>query len=218
MILREAFIIWINGGDWRVFFKLTSDFELVTSQKNIAEIYAILRTSILESDLKVYGLVGSQNLKELLFDGDNFLNIFWYHQVLENTHRSGSGRTDKSGKNLQALIDWRNGYERVCRDFDNFLKTESIAEVHYGHLFTHHEWQQKIYDLARETLMPSEDWEIVVAAYFTKADIFLTREDKLVRFSFSLGLEPAPVFAKPENFEAKVEEKIDGVLSFPYGN
>lgn len=217
MILRHAFIMWVNGDDWRAHCTLSSDFELVTSQKNVAEMYGILKTTILESDLKLYDLTASRSLKRLLFEGGEFLNIYWHHQTLENMQRTNFQTDDESGKRLQALREWRNGYEKVCADFDRFLETESIEWVHYGVLFAQHEWQWKIMDLARETLMPSEDWEIIAAACFVKADIFLTSEDNLVRFSFSLGLEPAPVFCKPENFERKVQEKMAGVTTFPYG-
>jgi hypothetical protein len=215
MILKRAFIMWANSDDWRTHYKLSSDFELVTSQKNIAEMYGILKTTVLDSDLKVYGCASSISLKELLFGGSDFLNIYWHHQQLENMHQTNVGAGDESGKKLQALIEWRNCYEKVCNDFDRFLKTESIEWVHYGVLFAQHEWQWKIIDLARGTLMPSEDWEIIAAACFTKSDIFLTSEDKLVQRSFSLGLEPAPLFCKPENFEVKVQERKAGVITFP---
>jgi hypothetical protein len=217
MILKRAFIMSVNREDWRAHFKLSSDFELVTSQKNVAEMYGILKTSVLESDLKVYGCASSKGLRDLLFDGSEFLNIYWHHHQLENRHRTNLEPADESGKKLQALIEWRNCYEKVCADFDKFLKTESIEWVHYGVLFAQHEWQWKIIDLARESLMPSEDWEIIAAACFAQADIFLTCEKKLVRFSFSLGLESAPVFCTPESFEAKVKEKMAGVISFSDG-
>jgi hypothetical protein len=162
----------------------------------------------------VYGCASSVSLKELLFDGSDFLNIYWHHQQLENLHRANPDAGDKSGKKLQALIKWRNCYRAVCDDFDRFLKSESIEWVHYGLLFAEHEWQWKIIELARETLMPSEDWEIIAAACFARADIFLTSEKDLVRFSFSLGLEPTPVFCKPEDLEMKVREKMAGVITF----
>lgn len=216
MILRHAFIMWVNGDDWRAHYKLSSEFELVTSQKNVAEMYGSLKTTILESDLKVYSLAASKSLRKILFDGREFLNIYWHHQTLENVHRTSFQTDNEFSKKLQALIEWRRGYEKVCADFDRFLEAESIGWIHYGVLFAQHEWQWKIIELARETLMPSEDWEIVAAACFVGADIFLTSEDKLVRFSFSLGLEPSPVFCKPEDFETKVREKMAGIITFPH--
>ncbi len=82
-ILRRAFIMWVNGEDWRQQYKLSSDFEFVTSQKNVAEMYSILKTNILESDLKIYGLVSSKNFRDMSLDGNDFLNVFWHHQTLE---------------------------------------------------------------------------------------------------------------------------------------
>jgi len=214
-ILRRAFIMWINGEDWRQHYKLSSDFELITSQKNVAEIYGILKTNILESDLKVYGLVSSKRFRDMFLDGDDFLNIFWHHQTLEAMYSIVPQTDDEQAKRLRALIEWRNKYDRACDDFDGFLEAESIEWVHYGQLFATHEWQWKIIDLARETLIPSEDLEIVAAAWFAKSDIFLTDDKNLIRFSFSLGLEPAPIFCAPENLEEKLKEKEAGVITSP---
>ena len=100
MILKHAFIMWANGNDWRAHYKLSSDFELITSQKNVAEIYGILKTTVLDSDLKVYGCTSSISLRELLFDGSDFLNIYWHHQQLENMHRLNP---DVGARNLNAI-------------------------------------------------------------------------------------------------------------------
>jgi hypothetical protein len=216
-ILRQAFIMWVRDDDWRQHFKLSSDFDLITSQKNIAEIYGILKTNILDSDLNVYGITSSKSFRDSILEGDDFLNIFWHHQILEAGYAPLPGQIDSSehGKRFKALIRWRNSYEQACADFDKFLKAEAIGFVHYGSLFAHHDWQWKLIDLARDTLIPSEDLEIVLAALFAEADIFLTEDKKLIRFSFSLGLEPAPVFSEPKDLEKKLKEKEERIITFP---
>jgi len=216
-ILRRAFVMWINGEDWRGHYKLGTEFELITSEKNIAEIYGILKTNILESDLKIYGIVSSKRLRDMVLNGNDFLNIFWHHQTLEAMHSVEIQEKDSSetAKGLRALFAWRNAYEKACDNFYEFLNVESIKWVHYGALFVDPEWQWKLSVLARETLIPSEDLEIVLAAWFANSDIFLTDDRKLVRFSFSLGLEPSPVFCEPKDFENKLREAETGFVSFP---
>ncbi|OUC05549.1 hypothetical protein RY27_26600 [Litorilinea aerophila] len=178
--------------------------------------YGILKTSILDTELASYGLVSLKHLRDIIFDGDDFLNIFWHRQVLESSPSvlAQSTSTDEYTRKLQMLAKWRTGYEQVRYDFDEFLKRESIEYIHYGVLFAQHEWQAKFDDLAIETLVPSEDLEIVLAAWFAKADIFLTRDNGLIRFSFSLPIEPGiPLFCRPEELEQKLTEMRQGVIT-----
>ncbi|HEY6332641.1 MAG TPA: hypothetical protein VI756_25180 [Blastocatellia bacterium] len=212
-ILHEAFALRAGGDDWRAHYRLPGDAKLLTSQKNVAEMYGCLKTNMLEDPrFAKYGLNSSKKLRDILFNGADYLSIFWSHQVLENTHRDSED--DRLDWRLTELIRWRNGYERVCSDFEEFLEVESIEWVLYGLLFREHEWQWKIMDLARETLMPSEDWEIVAAACFAGADIFLTDDSKLVRLSWSLGWAPRPVFSFPEDLEKTICELAAGLIKF----
>jgi hypothetical protein len=90
-ILRAAFIAAVNGENWRQENGLPlEDFRLVTSQKCIIEMYGILKTSILTSDLAIYGCKyssskGEDSILRSYLDGDEFLDIFWYRHVLEAT-------------------------------------------------------------------------------------------------------------------------------------
>lgn len=219
-ILREGFVKNINGDDWRRDYKLPSNVHLITAHKCVAEMYGILKTSILDTELSSYGLASSKRLRDMIFNGDDFLNIFWHHQVLENLNSALVETIDveEQKEKLRLLIEWRTKYEQVRQDFDRFLQQEAIETVHYGILFTDHEWQAKFDDLAIETLIPSEDLEIVLAAWFVKADIFLTRDNGPIQFSFSLPLEPGiPVFCKPEELEQKTVEKRQGVITYRKG-
>jgi len=216
-ILREAFVKATNSGNWRQDYKLPSSVHLVTGHKCIAEMYGILKTNVLEMELASYGLVSSIRLRDMIFKGDDFLNVFWHHQALESSQSAHmeSGKANHYRDKLQALIEWRTRYEQVRQDFDAFLKREAIECIHYGVLFARHEWQVKFDDLAIETLIPSEDLEIVLAAWFAQADIFLTRDKGLIRFSFSLPLEPGiPVFCTPEELEQKLREVQQGVIVY----
>jgi hypothetical protein len=216
-VLREAFVKEVNGSNWRQDYRLPLDVHLITAHKCIAEMYGILKTSILENELASYGLVSSVHLRDAIFSGDDFLNIFWHHQTLKSPHPAlvEAAEKDPYREKLQALAKWRAGYEQVRQDFDAFVKQQAIDCVHYGVLFASHEWQAKFDDLAIETLMPSEDLEIVLAAWFAQADIFLTRDKGPIRFSFSLPLEPGiPTFCTPEEFEQKLAEKQQGVVTY----
>src|SRR5579875_765979 len=98
----------------------------------------------------------------------------------------------------------------------NFVHMEGIEIVLYDELFAHHEWQAKLEDLAVETLIPKEDLEIVLSALFVDADIFLTKDEKLIRKSFSLPLEPnVPAFCTPEHFVLTLVDLEQGFKRYP---
>ncbi|MDY7040811.1 MAG: hypothetical protein SVX38_08100 [Chloroflexota bacterium] len=219
-VLRYAFVARKKGEDWRQNLKLPPNVRLVTAHKCIAEMYGILKTNILDTELKDYGCESSKHLRDRVFGGDNFLNIFWHHQVLEiaETALKRTDEPNEYARRLKALVEWRDCYERARSDFDDFLKDEKIGLIHYGILFARHEWQAKFDDLATETLIPSEDLEIVLAAWFAQADIFLTNDKKLVYFSFSLPLEPGiPAFCAPKDLERKFIEKQQKIITYPDG-
>ncbi len=71
-------------------------------------------------------------------------------------------------------------------------------------------------DLAIETLIPGEDAEIVLSAWHDKADIFLTEDKRLIKFSFSLPLEPnIPAFCTLDKLEETITEKLEGFKIYP---
>ena len=220
-ILRESFIKMINNINWRSEFNIPSNSILITAHKCVAEMYGILKTNILDKELSSYGLTSSKKLRDLIFGNDDFLNIFWHQQAneVQHTRLSGLNEINEYNRNLQSLIKWRTGYEKVRQDFDKFLKKEDIEIINYGSLFNKHEWQSKFDDLAIETLIPSEDLEIVLSAWYAEADLFLTKDNGVIKFSFSLPLEPGvPIFCNPENIEQKLLEKQQGIISYPFKN
>jgi hypothetical protein len=189
-ILRAIFIAVANGKNWRQEFSLSlNSFRLFTSQKCIIEMYGILKTTVLTSDLSIYGCgysssTENDSLLKMIFSGDEFLNIYWHHQILEASIalNENSERDDEHTRKLRRVAQWRTCYDRVRTDFDNFLRTEGIRIVLYDELFAHHEWQAKLEDMAIETLVPKEDLEIVLSSLFVDADIFLTKDEKLIHF------------------------------------
>lgn len=224
VILRAIFIAAVNGKDWRQEFNLLSgDFHLVTSQRCVIEMYGILKTTVLTSDLAVYGCKfssskGDDSILRRVLDGDEFLDIFWHRHVLEAwvTLREETENEDEHTRRLRQLTEWRACYDRVRVDFDKFLRVEGIREVLYNELFATHEWQAKLEDLAVETLIPKEDLEIVLSALFIDADIFLTKDEKLIRKSFSLPLEPnVPAFCTPENLARTLADLEQGFIRYP---
>src|SRR5579883_1550821 len=223
-VLRAAFIAAVNGENWRQEYGLPLEsFRLITSQKCIIEMYGILKTSILTSDLAIYGCKyssskGEDSILRRILDGDEFLDFFWHRHVLEAwvTLRNQTEDEDEHTRRLRQLTEWRACYDRVRTDFDNFVHMEGIEIVLYDELFAHHEWQAKLEDLAVETLIPKEDLEIVLSALFVDADIFLTKDEKLIRKSFSLPLEPnVPAFCTPENLVRTLVDLEQGFKRYP---
>lgn len=223
-ILRAIFIAVVNGKDWHNEYGLPSDdFRFVTSQKCIIEMYGILKTSILTSELAIYGCKysssrGEDSILRRILDGDKFLDVYWHRQVLEAwvTLKDQTQDEDEHTSRLRQLTEWRACYDHVRSDFDHFLNMEEIEVVRYSELFAQHEWQAKLEDLAIETMVPKEDLEIVLSALFVDADIFLTVDEKLIRKSFSLPLEPdVPAFCTPENLARTLAEQEEGFKTYP---
>lgn len=222
-ILRAIFISYVNGEDWRSKFQLPTSFRLVTAQKCLLEMYGILKTGVLTQELACYGCTYSSSkrddsLLKRVLEGNEVHDIFWHSHVLEAavTLKEETANDDEHTRKLRQLARWRSCYEHVRSDFDNFLDGEKIEYVLYSMLFTHHEWQAKLEDLAVETLIPGEDIEIVLAAWHLGADIFLTEDKRLIRFSFSLPLEPnIPAFCSLANFEQTLTEKQADFRTYP---
>ncbi len=222
-ILRAIFISYVNGEDWRSKYQLPTSFRLVTAQKCLLEMYGILKTGVLTQELAAYGCSYSlskrdDSLLKRVLDRNEFHDIFWHRQVLEAavTLKEETERDDEHTRKLRQLVRWRSCYERVRSDFESFLDAEKIEYVLYGTLFNHHEWQAKLEDLAVETLIPGEDIEIVLSAWYLGADIFLTEDKRLIRFSFSLPLEPhIPAFCSSANFEQTLAQNREGFRTFP---
>lgn len=222
-ILRAIFIASVNGEDWRSKYRLPISFRLVTAQKCLLEMYGILRTSVLTQELASYGCTysssrGDNSLLKRVLEGNEFNDVFWYHHVLEATAtlKEETEYDDGHTKKLRQLARWRSCYERVCSDFEKFLHVEKIEYVLYRTLFALPEWESRLEDLAIETLIPGEDIEIVLSAWYLGADIFLTEDKKLIRFSFSLPLEPhIPAFCSLVDFEQTLAEKREGFRTFP---
>lgn len=149
---------------------------------------------------------------------DEFLDIYWHRQVLEAwvTLKDQTEDEDEHTSRLRSLTQWRACYDRVRTDFDDFFSVEGIGIVLYDQLFAHHEWQAKLEGLTIETLVPKEDLEIVLSAIFVDADIFLTKDEKLIRKSFSLPLEPSVLtFCTPENLVRTLAEQEEGFKRYP---
>lgn len=209
---------------------LSSDLLLITAQKCVLEMYGILKTTILTEQLASYGCKYSSSGKPKnegkkdtsiltnILDGDEFRNKFWHRHVLEAWVRleDKPENDDEHTRKLRQLVEWRACYERVRTDVDAFLKRENIIYSTYNMIFSNWEWQLKLEDLSIETLIPGEDAEVVISAWHDKADIFLTKDKKLVSFSFSLPLEPnIPAFCLPNKLEQTIAEKLEGFQTYP---
>jgi len=190
--------------------------------------YGILKTTILTKELASYGCEYSSSRKSKgkndtsilmnILGGDEFKNIFWHHQALEARVRlqDETARDDEHIRMRQQLAKWRACYDRVRTDFDNFIERENIEYPTYTTIFSKPEWQFKLDDLAIETLIPGEDTEIVLSAWHDKADVFLTEDRRLIKFSFSLPLEPnIPAFCTPDKLEQTIAEKLEGFKAYP---
>jgi hypothetical protein len=118
-------------------------------------------------------------------------------------------------------------FQQLCDEFRQMLQQCHVELLAFAQVFgtmpspwideerrLSGSWHPYVLDgLARDTAIPSEDFEIVVAAMAAEARLFLTNDKRLIRCAWSLGDNlplSAANFALVEEYEDKVEALLLG--------
>jgi len=117
------------------------------------------------------------------------------------------------------FVEWKQGVRAVFRQIDSLIRAKGILVCQYFQVFSS-DWYSKYgffyeQELAQDSLLPNEDFEIVLAALFLGARMFVTEDDKglIWRGGLSLGLNMPPLtFCCPE----RLDEAIKGDLEFRF--
>ena len=94
---------------------------------------------------------------------------------------------------LKEVLSEKIKFSKLKNDFKIFLQEANIEKIHYHDVFYLH-WNEIItYSggiewYAQNTIIPSEDLEIVLAATLIHTNIFLTTDRRLKTCLYSLGL------------------------------
>ncbi|ACF13479.1 hypothetical protein Ctha_1014 [Chloroherpeton thalassium ATCC 35110] len=164
------------------------------------------------------------------YHGDNKeLAYYWSNQILEIDIESLISKLDfvkdedrdnvlKNIEKLRQLKSNRDSFEKLCSQFNRMLDNWNIEVLSYFEIFSFKNNESLISfespfqldQFAKDTAIPSEDFEIIFAAERIGADIFLTNDNELINCSMSLGnnyfLSPT-AFCRSEDYET-LKEKI----------
>jgi hypothetical protein len=113
------------------------------------------------------------------------------------------------------FVIWKEAMLSVFSEIDSLIKKEGIQVCHYFQVFSS-DWYKKYgffyeQDFAKDSLIPNEDFEIVLSALFLEAKVFVTEDDKglIWRGGLSLGLNsPNLTFCCPERLEEAIESNF----------
>lgn len=95
----------------------------------------------------------------------------------------------KQLKKIEILYSEKYKFENLIDIFNNFLEMNSINILYYHEIFSLEKTQSIIHfdEFCKNTVIPSEDLEIIYSALITRVDIFLTTDRKLKKLLASLG-------------------------------
>ena len=146
---------------------------------------------------------------------DMWLASYWINQIEELL----SSELHWKEPGFKDLLRNRDLFENLCDNFRKMIKDYDVKVLSYYEIFgTNDQFDYAdlggihpigLDVLARTTIIPSEDFEIVYAALRLRADIFVTDDHTLQKCSGSLGLNLAlspNAFCSGEKYVSKVSD------------
>ncbi len=114
------------------------------------------------------------------------------------------------------FVIWKEKMVSVFSEIDALIENEGIRVCHYFQVFSS-DWYKKygfFYEqiLAKDSLLPNEDFEIVLSALFLEAKVFVTEDDRglIWRGGLSFGLDfPNITFCCPERLEEAISRDFE---------
>jgi hypothetical protein len=122
-------------------------------------------------------------------------------------------------ENQKKFAAWKAGVLSAFNAIDNAIKIQGIHVCEYFQIYSS-DWYKKYgffyeRELAKNSLLPNEDFEIVMAALFLEARVFISQDDKgfVWRGGLSFGHNmPQLSFCCPE----KIEEAIGDDFTYRF--
>lgn len=168
---------------------------------------------------------------DALFWVNNIIGTKRFEEILPYLGNEARERWLEHEDRLDELRRRYGLYQRLCSRFVEWLAQCDLDVLRYGQIFgddphplvgdgrgldeLHPHWVSAFDTLVRDTMLPSEDLEIVVAAERVHADIFVTEDKRLMRCAWSLGLNQylgAPSFCLSDDasYAEKVRQCLEG--------
>ncbi len=147
------------------------------------------------------------NLSGKFHISNNYLAHYWINQIEEGFHSDEDWKrireyikvedlekADKEQEAKKELYKNKLKFEHLADEYLDFISNSNIHILSYAEVFDKAYKRNinfSIYNidsLIRQTIIPSEDFEIVYAAMTIQADLFVTNDSKLRTCAASLGL------------------------------
>ncbi|QTA90897.1 hypothetical protein [Desulfonema magnum] len=115
------------------------------------------------------------------------------------------------------FVKWKQSLLSAFCKIDAIIKSKNIYICEYFQIYTSEWYRDKGFfyeqELSKNSLLPNEDFEIIMAALFLKSKVFITNETKdsgiIWRGGLSFGLNsPSISFCCPERLEDAIRENF----------
>ncbi|KPA16268.1 hypothetical protein MHK_003510, partial [Candidatus Magnetomorum sp. HK-1] len=129
-------------------------------------------------------------------------------------------QTDEA-KNLlkiqKEFVKWKQSLKSAFCQIDTIIESKNIYVCEYFQIYTSDWYKSKGFfyeqELCKNSLLPNEDFEIIMAALFLKSKVFITNETKdrgiIWRGGLSFGFNsPSICFCCPERLEDAIKENF----------
>lgn len=110
---------------------------------------------------------------------------------------------------------WKSKIKKAMYEIDKIITRNEIKVCEYFQIYSSEWYKKKGFffeqEFAKNSLLPNEDFEIILAAFFLEVKAFMTRDNKglLWRGGLSLGLNiPNISFCSPEKIEQAIEDNF----------
>ena len=114
------------------------------------------------------------------------------------------------------FVEWKKELKLTFWQIDDLLKRHRVSIYEYNQVFGSDWYRKKGFmyeqELARNSLLPNEDFELVIAALYIQSRVFVTQDDKNLswRGELSLGLNtPRLSFCCPERLYEAIEDDFN---------
>ena len=220
-----------------------NNFEIVTFRKCIYELYSIVKgttkdgcskknnplSDFLHPDLNDISQKLFRNYKDIDSKGNTF---FWFNTVEEFKHNNSfqnseeylslihpSERDDAKEfiKRQELFIEWKEKILNSIYRIDQAINQKGITICEYFQVYTS-EWYHKEgffleQELSKNSLLPNEDFEIILSALFLGAEVLITNETSdngiIWRGGLSFGFNsPRISFCCPERIEEAIKDNF----------
>jgi hypothetical protein len=217
-------------------------FEIVTFRKCVYELYSILKGTTKDNNpqknhpLKKFIASEVNDIAQKLFkkspDIDGLGNTyFWYNlceewqgwefsKEMEQNIESGLVADQEKAKEFlnsqKDFVRWKRGMRESFYQVDVQIKRENIHVCEFFQIFSSEWYKKEGYsyeqDFAQDSLIPNEDFEILMAAFFLNAKVFVTEDDKdlIWRGGLSIGLNlPRIAFCCPQRLSEAIGDEFN---------